>query len=149
MTRLILSFLIHFLSRSAVKALNFDDIPTEAWKSVKWDRLGDASGISMEKLFMRRHLQEAALASEEPLPPQRECGHEIGTATPEDIKGFIGNVVSNLVGNSSGAAATISGATFIVSPVIIHSVRAQVLCGSCAEIMELYAGEDLDRKSVV
>ena len=26
--------------------------------------------------------------------------------------------------------------------VIIHSVRAQVLCGSCAEIMELYAGED-------
>jgi pimeloyl-ACP methyl ester carboxylesterase len=142
MTHLILSFLIHLLSRSAAKALNFDDIPAESWKSVKWDRLGDTSGISIEELFMRRHLQEAALASEEPLPPQRECGYEIGTATSEDIKGFIGNVVSSLLGNASGAAAMISGATIIVSPVITHSVRAQVLCGSCAEIMELYAGED-------
>lgn len=140
--RFILSFLTLLLSHAAAKVPSFDDIPREVWESVNWDRLGVAQGISLEELFVSRHLREAELTSENPVPPKRECGHEIGIATADDIKGFIGDVISTVLSNSSQAAVFIPAALGIVSKIVTHDVRAQVLCGSCAEIIKLYAGED-------
>jgi hypothetical protein len=94
--------------------------------------------------FNQMHRQEQLL---EPggdippkVPPSRECGQVISIATVDQMKLVASAIVTLLLGDADPAAAAF--AISAVQGIIQYDVHAQVVCSSCSEVAELYAGGD-------
>jgi len=136
MLRSCFCFLLFSSFTRSTKALpSLDGIPAQAWKSANLGQIG-------EVFQSTRRLLEASYTSEEASPPQRQCGQVIGTASVDEIISFLTTGILKVLSNSSGLSTFITLGIESLIHVITFSVQAQVVCGSCDEIFELYAGEE-------
>jgi hypothetical protein len=72
-------------------------------------------------------------------PPARECGQIINVVTVDEIKMVASSIINGLFGDNPLLVSTVLPQ---IEQVIQYDVQAQVVCGSCNEVRDLYAGAD-------
>lgn len=121
------------------KVPSFEAIPPNAWKEAFE---GFAKLQKEQTTKSNRFLQETTTLFPQ-RAPTRSCGEIIGTATRDDVVAVASQMLQSLFPDGTQLAVFRPTALNLLTTTARFGFQAQVVCGSCSEIEQLYSGNSL------
>ena len=75
------------------------------------------------------------------VPPAYSCGEIVSVASKTEVLDLVAIFITSLFPPGSDLGQFAGTATAILQQTVLYGVQARVLCGTCAEIEQMYAGQ--------